>query len=113
MKELMVMQLRLNRTRGKRVLGLLGQGRFRAAYDFLCLRARVGDADPALAEFWTRLQEMDEAERAAEVGAGRRPKGESPPAAPAAPAAAGDEGTSRPRRRRRRPRRRKPGGGAG
>lgn len=110
MKELMVMQLRLNRTRGKRVLGLLGQARFRAAYDFLCLRAQVGDADPELARFWTELQELDETQRAAAVDPGRRRQADGPAADQAA---AGDDGPSRPRRRRRRPRRRKPGGGAG
>lgn len=113
MKELMVMQLRLQRTRGRRVLGLLGQGRFRAAYDFLCLRAQVGEADPALAEFWTGLQEMDEASRVAAVDPNtRREGGTAAPPAPREPAGEGADGAPRPRRRRRRPRRRKPSGGA-
>ena len=113
MKELMVMQLRLRKTRGRRVLGLLGQGRFRAAYDFLCLRAQVGDADPALADFWTRLQEMGEAERVAAVDpGGRRKDGGAEPAGSAAPGEAGEEPAGRPsRRRRRRPRKRKPASG--
>jgi poly(A) polymerase len=103
MKDMMVMQLRLQKTRGRRVLGMLAHPRFRAGYDFLCLRAKVGDADPALAEFWTGLQAMDEDARATAVdgGGGRRPRtsqGE----------AAGDVGGRT--RRRRRPRRRKPGG---
>ena len=127
MKELMVMQLRLQKTRGRRVLGLLGQARFRAAYDFLCLRARAGDADLALAKFWTDLQAMDEDARAAAVGADKRRgarrsggQDEDPGAANGTDAAAAgaDETTAgesaespaRPRRRRRRPRRRKPGG---
>ena len=105
MKELMVMQLRLTKTRGRRVLGLLGQGRFRAAYDFLCLRARVGDADPDLAEFWTRLQALDEGARIAEVDPGRRKDTAGQPAEQG-------EGAPKPRRRRRRPRRRKPNTGA-
>nr|WP_206202816.1 polynucleotide adenylyltransferase PcnB [Thioalkalivibrio sp. XN8] len=108
MKELMVTQLKLNRTRGKRVLGLLGQTRFRAAYDFLCLRAKVGDADPALAEFWTQLQELDEAQRIAAVDPGRRRPADG--ATEEQPQADGED-PARPRRRRRRPRRRKPGGG--
>ena len=111
MKELMVMQLRLQRTRGRRVLGMLGQGRFRAAYDFLCLRAQVGDADPALAEFWTGLQAMDENARAAAVDPGARREGGAP--AGREPAGDGAEPATRPRRRRRRPRKRKPTGGAG
>jgi poly(A) polymerase len=103
MKEMMLMQLRLQKTRGRRVLGMLAHPRFRAAYDFLCLRARAGDADPALAEFWTELQRLEPEARAAAVdtGAKRVAAGEDAPA-----------GTSRPRRRRR-PRRRKPGGTAG
>lgn len=111
MKELMVMQLRLQRTRGRRVLGMLGQGRFRAAYDFLCLRAQVGDADPLLADFWTGLQAMDENDRVAAVDPGARR--EAGPAAGGEAAGDGTEPAARPRRRRRRPRKRKPTGGAG
>jgi poly(A) polymerase len=120
MKEMMVMQLRLEKTRGRRVLGMLGHARFRAAYDFLCLRALVGDADPAVANFWTELQAMDEDARvdAADPG-GRRsggrgatPASDDPDESDAAGAPAG--GPSAKARRRRRPRRRKPGGtGAG
>jgi len=114
MKEMMVMQLRLQKTRGRRVVGMLAHPRFRAAYDFLCLRARVGDADPALAEFWTGLQVMDEDARFVAVDAGgRRSRPEddetTAPADAAGPSAAP---ASKPRRRRR-PRRRKPGGGTG
>ena len=105
------MQLRLQRTRGRRVLGMLGQGRFRAAYDFLCLRAQVGDADPALADFWTELQTMDENARLAAVDPGARHEGGAPAAGE--PAGDGAEPAARPRRRRRRPRKRKPTGGAG
>jgi poly(A) polymerase len=92
-KEMMLMQLRMQRTKGKRVLGLLGHPRFRAAYDFLLLRAKVGDADPELAKFWTELQEMSPEAQAAAVGAGNA-----------------GSGSGSGRRRRRRPRRRKPGG---
>jgi poly(A) polymerase len=116
MKEMMVMQLRLQKTRGRRVLGMLSHPRFRAAYDFLCLRARIGDADPALAEFWTGLQEMDEGTRSAAVEPGSR---RARPAAAMDRAEGADvvadtgaEPASKARRRRR-PRRRKPGGGAG
>ncbi|HET7921403.1 MAG TPA: polynucleotide adenylyltransferase PcnB, partial [Gammaproteobacteria bacterium] len=35
---------------------LLSHPRFRAAYDFLVLRAEVGDADQELADWWTQLQ---------------------------------------------------------
>ncbi|MEJ2515960.1 MAG: polynucleotide adenylyltransferase PcnB [Gammaproteobacteria bacterium] len=92
-KEMMLMQLRMQRTRGKRVLGLLGHPRFRAAYDFLLLRAETGDEDPELASFWTQLQEMSPEEQAKAVGAGRS--------------------SSKGGRKRRRPRRRKPSGSTG
>ncbi|MFU8895504.1 MAG: polynucleotide adenylyltransferase PcnB [Gammaproteobacteria bacterium] len=118
MKEMMVMQLRLQKTRGRRVLNLLGHARFRAAYDFLCLRALVGDADPALAKFWTDLQALDEDGRVAAVDPGGRRAGSRPATVeegsgtPDDSQAAGAEPAAKPRRRRR-PRRRKPGGGTG
>jgi poly(A) polymerase len=115
MKEMMVMQLRLQKTRGRRVLGLIGQARFRAAYDFLCLRALAGDADPALAEFWTDLQAMDAPAREAAVDpGGRRSGGRSRPVEDGAAESTETATAAEPaekRRRRRRPRRRKPGGG--
>jgi poly(A) polymerase len=116
MKEMMVMQLRLQKTRGRRVLGMLGHPRFRAAYDLLVLRARIGDADPELAAFWTGLQGMDDETRAAAVGAGgrglRAAGGSAARGQGAVAAETDDEPVAKPRRRRR-PRRRKPGGGAG
>ena len=43
--------------------------RFRAAYDFLLLRAQVGAAEPELAEWWTRVQTLPHEERVALVQA--------------------------------------------
>lgn len=48
---------------GARPLRLLTHPKFRAAYDFLLLRAQTGGADPDLADWWTRLQALDEAEQ--------------------------------------------------
>lgn len=56
MREIWTMQPRLERRQGKRPQQLCGHPRFRAAYDFLLLRAQSGEADPALADWWTRLQ---------------------------------------------------------
>jgi len=112
MKEMMVMQLRLQKTRGRRVLGMLGHPRFRAAYDFLLLRSLVGDAEPELAEFWTGLQAMDADARSAAVETGGRRARAGEPAGAQPDAGASVEPASKPRRRRR-PRRRKPGSGAG
>jgi len=42
---------------------LLGHPRFRAAYDFLLLRAETGGADPELADWWTKFQVADQPEQ--------------------------------------------------
>jgi poly(A) polymerase len=42
---------------------LLTHPRFRAAYDFLMLRAQVGSASTELAEWWTTYQNVNETER--------------------------------------------------
>ncbi len=75
-REIWQLQPRLERVPSKRALRLLVHPRFRAAYDFLLLRAEAGEAVAEAAEWWTRLQETpDEAERAAlcqGAAAGRR-----------------------------------------
>lgn len=65
MREIWELQPRFEQRGGKRPSRLLGHPRFRAAYDFLMLRAESGEADPELAAWWTRFQECDDAERAA------------------------------------------------
>jgi poly(A) polymerase len=82
MREIWELQPRLEQREGKRPYRLATHPRFRAAYDFLLLRAESGEADPELAQWWTRFQEANGAERAGMTGAGKR---------------------RRPRRRRRRP----------
>lgn len=89
MTELIAMQPRFERRDGRRCLRLLEHPRFRAAYDFLVLRAAAGEVDPALAEWWTNIQTLSPEERIALVEQN----------APAASA----PGTNRRRRRRRRP----------
>jgi poly(A) polymerase len=91
MRELLMLQPRFNRRSGVKALTLLQHPRFRAAYDFLLLRAQVGVADPELAKWWTDIQLLPQEERIALVQA-----------RPAEPAA---EGTAAPGRRRRRRRR--------
>jgi len=87
-REIWELQQRLPRNQGGRALRLLGHPRFRAAYDFLCLRARAGESDPALCDWWTEFQNSDVA---------RQQQGAAAPAAePATRARRG--------RRRRRPR---------
>lgn len=67
MRDIWVMQLRLPRRGGRRAFTLLAHRRFRAAYDFLLLRCETGQEDPALAEWWTRFQEVNEEEAAAMI----------------------------------------------
>jgi poly(A) polymerase len=93
MRELLMLQPRFNRRSGVKSLSLLQHPRFRAAYDFLLLRAQVGVAEPELAKWWTDIQVLPQEERVALVQA-----------RPAEPAAEVD-GAAAPSRRRRRRRR--------
>ena len=56
-RQIWIMQIRFNRTRGKRWKRLLHEQRFRAAYDFLLLRAEEDPSLKPLCEFWTKAQE--------------------------------------------------------
>lgn len=57
MREIWAMQPRLMNTTGKRALRLLGHPRFRAGYDFLCLREQAGQDLQNCSQWWTQLQE--------------------------------------------------------
>ncbi len=63
MQEIWAMQPRLAKRAGKRAYRLLEHPRFRAAYDFLLLRAEAGEEDQALADWWTAFQEVDDEQR--------------------------------------------------
>jgi poly(A) polymerase len=63
MREIWLLQSRLQRNTGKRALVLLSHPRFRAAYDFLCLRAQAGENVREYAEWWTDIQEKNPEER--------------------------------------------------
>ena len=99
MRELIMLQTRFERRSGRRTLRLLEHPRFRAAYDFLLLRAEAGEVPQELADWWTDIQEQPAAERVAMVEA--RPEAER-----------ATSGETPGRRRRRRPRRRRPTGPA-
>ncbi|OIQ91513.1 poly(A) polymerase I precursor [mine drainage metagenome] len=64
MREIWSLQPRLARRTPRYVHGALEHPRFRAAFDFLLLRAQTGDADPELASWWESFQEADDAARA-------------------------------------------------
>lgn len=63
MREVWMLQLRLLQCTGVKPYRLLSQPRFRAAYDFLVLRAETGGADKKLAQWWTEFQVADEAKQ--------------------------------------------------
>ncbi len=65
MREIWSMQDRLERRAGQQAFRLLENKRFRAAYDFLLLRAATGEADQALADWWTHFQTAGDDERRA------------------------------------------------
>lgn len=56
MREIWAMQPRLERYTGKRAMRLLDGARFRAGYDFLCLRSEVNKELTERAEWWTEIQ---------------------------------------------------------
>ena len=87
MREIWSLQSRFERRAGQQAFRLLENKRFRAAYDFLLLRAETGEADRGLADWWTGFQTADDSQRRAMV-------------ADVAPAGAEKK---RRRRRRRRP----------
>ncbi len=98
MRELLMLQPRFARRSGVKSLSLLQHPRFRAAYDFLLLRAEAGVADPELARWWTDVQLLPQEERVALV--------QARPADPAGVVAASEGGVvEAPGRRRRRRRR--------
>lgn len=56
MREIWLLQPRFDQQSDGRARRLLGHPRFRAAYDFLLLRAEIGQVDRATAEWWTEVQ---------------------------------------------------------
>jgi len=63
-REIWLLQYRFAKRLGGRACHLLEHPRFRAAYDFMALRALAGDESMELAQWWTTFQEVDETERA-------------------------------------------------
>jgi poly(A) polymerase len=58
MREIWMLQLRLERKGGRRSQRVLGHPRFRAAYDFLLLRGEAGEVSSEVCDWWTEFQEM-------------------------------------------------------
>lgn len=60
MREIWSLQPRLEKRNPRTIFRLLDADRFRAAYDFLCLRVYAGELPEELCQWWTRIQELSE-----------------------------------------------------
>lgn len=87
MREIWVLQPQFENRRGARPFKLISQPRFRAAYDFLLLRAQMGEVDDELVSWWQTFQSASEQVRQQMSQAA--PKGSG--------------GERKPRKRRRKP----------
>ncbi len=74
MKEIWSLQSRFVQRSGQRPYRLLEHPRFRAAWDFLVLRAEAGEIDPDLARWWADFQDGDDAQREALLVQDDKPK---------------------------------------
>jgi len=60
MREIWMMQPRFEKRVGSAPFGLVQQERFRAAFDFMRLRADIGEVDEALADWWQEFSTGDD-----------------------------------------------------
>ena len=113
MREIWAMQPRFERRNGRMPFKLLEHPRFRAAYDFVLLRAASGEIEHEIADWWTTFQEADPDARnqmtLAQKGSGRSGLGNSHSTGNSAGVSMGSSVDPAKRKRRRR---RKPEGGA-
>ena len=63
MREIWVMQPRFEKRSGSTPFGMVAHLRFRAGFDFLRLRADIGEVDEQLADWWQQFQVADDARR--------------------------------------------------
>jgi poly(A) polymerase len=134
MREIWMMQPRFEKRVGHTPFSLVEQPRFRAAFDFMRLRAEVGEVDVVLADWWQEFSQASDdlrddlvAQLREEQHRGnRRTRSVRPPAldggdgqaaapavAPASGPAGEGEGAAGDAPRKRRRRRRKPAGAGG
>ncbi len=73
--EIWDMQNALQFRRPKQITRLLENKRFRASYDFLLLRQKIGEVDDELTVWWTRIQDVDESQRMQMTEALPKPQG--------------------------------------
>jgi poly(A) polymerase len=132
MREIWMMQPRFEKRTGNTPFTMVEQPRFRAGFDFMRLRADIGEVDVVLADWWQEFSQASDAVRedlvaqlreeqhrgARRVRAARPPKPPLPEGGasviePAPQPAAEGEGEAAPAARKRRRRRRKPAGQGG
>ncbi len=77
-RQIWSMQPRFNKTSGKRWKRIFGEQRFRAAYDFLLLRAEEDPSLVELGEFWTEAQKGVTVGAPAASTPGKRPRRRRP-----------------------------------
>jgi len=107
MRDMLALQPRFAARTGRRASKLLEHKSFRAAYDFMMLRAETGEVDRDTAAFWTDVQTQNAEERQASFGVGSKAVGK---ADGKADAKADGEADGKGARKRRRPRRRRSSG---
>ena len=73
MEEIWVLQPRFTHRTRKRALRLMAHARFRAAYDFLLLRAGESEDIRELGQWWTQAQDLPEQALAEQLAASPRP----------------------------------------
>jgi poly(A) polymerase len=135
MREIWMMQPRFEKRVGSAPFGLVEQPRFRAAFDFMRLRAEAGEVDELLADWWQEFSMADDNLRQdlvdqlrqeqsrsrpprvlrsrneqADQGDAQLARSASDTPAQSGPGGVAQEGTGAPRKRRRR---RRSGSGAG
>jgi poly(A) polymerase len=102
MREIWLMQPRFEKRMGSTPFGLVEQARFRAAFDFMRLRADVGEVDELLADWWQEFSTADDSQRQDLVDQLRAEQQKRPrvqraprPAAPATPPGTGTHAAQR------------------
>jgi len=85
MREIWLMQPRFDKRTGNSPAALLAQPRFRAAFDFMRLRADAGEVDESLAQWWEDYSTGDDEQRRELVEAARKHQQSKPREPKAAP----------------------------
>jgi len=85
MREIWLMQPRFDKRTGSSPAAMLAQPRFRAAFDFMRLRAEAGEVDEALAQWWEDYSSGDDHQRRELVEAARKLQQSKPREPRAAP----------------------------